>query len=243
MNILILFSGTKSFSKVFNNGNNIIRTVDIDNYFKPTYNVDILKWDYKTDLKDFKVDYLHGSPVCKYFSKLQSANKNKPDINKGYILVDKIIEIINWIKKNNNSKLKFTIENPKNKHTLQYKPLMKYKHCITSYCQYGFLYQKDTTFWYGGFILKLKPRCNTKNICLSKSLVNNKVHKVRIGLGNKQIQSKDNTFGKNHKLQIGCVEYFKSLRLTNKYKNLKYSDVYFRYRIPELLIEDIKNCL
>ena len=214
MNCLVLFSGTKSFSKTMlrmNKESNRtiykeIRTLDLDNHFKPTYNVNILEWDYKTDLKDFKVDFLHSSPVCTHFSKLKNHSNDKRDLKLGYSLFNKTIEIIEWIKKNNNKYIKFTIENPKSKLTLEYEPLMKYKRIITSYCSYSFLYQKDTTFFYGGFDLKLKERCNKKNICFSKSINNNKCHKVRIGV------SKNS---KTHKLgegQIGDNKYYKYLR-------------------------------
>ncbi len=237
MNILILFSGTKSFSKVFEkNPKNKIRTLDIDNKFKSTYNVDILKWDYKNALKDFKVDYIHSSPICKYFSYLKNTYKNrKENLPKGFILIDKSIEIINWIKKNQNPKLKFTIENPKTTATLKYEPLIQYKHCITSYCQYGFLYQKHTTFWYGGFDLILKSHCNKKNICYSKGLVNGKSHKVRIGLHKKDPNKK------RHEDQILDWMYLKELKKEGIYK--KYTETEFRYRIPSKLIEDIERCL
>ncbi len=234
MNILILFSGTKSFSKVFGkNPKNKIRTIDIDNYFKPTYNEDILKWDYKTALKDFKVDYLHSSPICKHFTKIPNYNKKKNTYEKGFILIDKTIEIINWIKKNQNPNLKFTIENPKNKITLDYKPLQKYKYCTTSYCKYDFLYQKNTTFWYEGFDLKLKPICNRKNICQSKKMNKKKnIHYLRIGYRMSEESG-----------AMIDVKYYAKLRKTDEYKNIKMTDKYFRYRIPPKLIEDIEKCL
>jgi len=241
MNVLILFSGTKSFSKILLNDKNKdkikeIRTVDLDNTFKPTYNVNILEWDYKKDLKDYKVDYLHSSPVCKEFSKMKNVKK-KRDLELGYSLVDKTIEIIDWIKNNNNDKLKFTIENPKTKFTLQYSPLMNYDYVITSYCMYGFLYQKDTTFWYGGFQLKLKEKCNKKNKCYSKS-INDGVHKVRIGLSH----NKDTgTYKRSNQGQIGDILYFKELRKIKGYE--KYTNQYFRFRLPPELIQNIINCL
>lgn len=244
MNCLVLFSGTKSFSKVMKRINKEcnrtiykdIRTLDLNPHFNPTYNVNILEWDYKKDLKDFKVDYLHSSPVCTHFSKLKNHQHSKRDLNLGFSLFNKTIEIIEWIKKNNNKYLKFTIENPKSKLTLNYPPLMKYKYKFTSYCNYGFLYQKNTIFWYGGFDLKLKPQCNKKNICFSKS-INKNIHKVRIGV------SKNS---KTHKLgngQIGDNEYYKYLRKNEDYKGIIMSDTFFRYRIPPLLIEDILKSL
>lgn len=262
MNCLVLFSGTKSFSKILQNKEDIkeIRTVDLDNTFNPTYNVNILEWDYKKDLKDYKVDYLHSSPVCKEFSNMKNVNK-KRDLNLGFSLVDKTIEIIEWIKENNNKDLKFTIENPKTKYTTEYPPLMKYKYVITSYCRYGFLYQKDTTFWYGGFDLKLKEKCSKKIKCFSKSInegIDKRSNKGQIGdiLYFKELRKliKDNPEKNNevHKVILGYKsknpiqmidwKYFTYLRKNEDYKNIVMSDTYFRYRIPPELIEDIYNC-
>jgi hypothetical protein len=242
MNCLILFSGTKSFSKTMLRMNKEcdktiykdIRTLDLNPHFNPTICENILEWNYKEYLKDFKVDYLHSSPVCTHFSKLK--NHSKRNLKLGYSLFDKTIEIIEWIKKNNNKYLKFTIENPKSKLTLTYPPLMTYKHKITSYCQYQFLYQKHTTFWYGGFELKLKCQCNIKNICYSKS-INNNIHKVRIGVSK---NSKTHILGKG---QIGDNEYYKELRKKEEYKGFKMSCQFFRFRIPPKLIEDILKSL
>tara|TARA_R110000824_G_C15044380_1_gene660751 strand:- start:42 stop:773 length:732 start_codon:yes stop_codon:yes gene_type:complete len=243
MNCLILFSGTKSFSKMFLNEKNKknfneIKTVDLSNHFKPTYNVDILKWDYKKDLNDFKIDYLHSSPVCSHFTKLKNTKTSKRDLELGFSLFDKTIEIIEWIQENNNSKLKFTIENPKSKLTLDYEPLKKFKHTITSYCQYGYMYQKNTIFWYGGFDLTLKTICNKKNKCLSK-LSNDGIHKVRIGMS-----SGSKVFLPSNKGQIGDHEHYKELRKLEIYKNQpKMTNQFFRYRIPEGLIQDIIDCI
>ena len=278
MNCLVLFSGTKSFSKVllsekYKNHFKEIRTVDLDNHFNPTYNVNILEWDYQTDLKDYKIDFLHCSPPCCNFSNLK--NGKERDLELGFKLVDKTIEIIEWIKKNNNPKLKFTIENPKKKFTLEHPPLMNYKHLITSYCQYGFLYQKDTTFWYGGFDLKLKCRCNKDNTCFSKS-INDNIHLVRIGMAknsNCYLPSNEGQIGDNlffnhirkmilkypnenkkiHKVLIGFRpknkvqtidwRYFTFLRKNEDFKGVVMSDTEMRYRIPKSLIEDILNCV
>jgi len=70
MNCLILFSGTKSFSNNLTEHN--VRTLDIEKKFEPYYCTDILKWNYQEELKDFKVDYLHASPVCCHFSSLNN---------------------------------------------------------------------------------------------------------------------------------------------------------------------------
>tara|TARA_R110002051_G_scaffold3679_3_gene19847 strand:- start:6268 stop:6969 length:702 start_codon:yes stop_codon:yes gene_type:complete len=230
INVLILFSGTKSFSNNLDKSKFSVRTLDIEKKFNPYYCEDILKWNYKKDLKNFIVDYLHASPVCCHFSSLSHGNKNYiPNVELGFKLFDKSIEIIEWIKKNQNPNLKFTIENPKNKITLDYEPLKKFKYVITSYCKYGFTYQKDTIFWYGGFDLKLKERCRKKVECGSKKLTNGNYHRVRIGYkGRYEDQYRDS-------------DYFKNLKKQDRYK--KFTDRDLRYRIPDLLIKDIIKSL
>ena len=128
MKILVLFSGTHSIEKVYNQEEHDIRSLDFDKTFEPYYNVDILTWDYITQFVHWVPDYIHASPVCKHFSNLKHNNaKIKQNKELGFKLMNKAIEIIEYIKVIN-PKLKFTIENPKKNITLNYPPLMKYKH-------------------------------------------------------------------------------------------------------------------
>ena len=90
MKVLILFSGTKSISKVFEKYAEC-RSVDIDNRFKPFYNVDILTWDYKNI--NYIPDYIHASPVCKFFSSMKNQHFTH-DKEDGLILFRKTMEII-----------------------------------------------------------------------------------------------------------------------------------------------------
>tara|TARA_Y100000310_G_scaffold344320_1_gene456403 strand:- start:228 stop:1016 length:789 start_codon:yes stop_codon:yes gene_type:complete len=257
-NILVLFAGTGSIEKVFDKTKYNVRGLDIDNHFKNYYHQDILTWKYKEEFKTFIPDYIHGSPVCKEFSNLK--NGKKRDLKLGYSLIDKTIEIIEYVK-TINPKLKFTIENPKKKFTLEYEPLMKYKRKITSYCMYNFLYQKNTIFFYGGFDLKLKDRCNKKNTCFSKS-INNNIHILGKGqIGDNQyykylreiIKDNPNSNTNIHKVLMGYKpknpiqmidwKYYTYLRKNEDYKGIVMSDTFFRYRIPPLLCEDIKKSL
>ena len=64
-------------------------------------------------------------------------------------------------------------------------------------------------------------------------------HSVRIGL----THLKDTgTYKRTNKNQIGDVLYFKQLRNENQ-ELKKMTDTYFRYRIPEKLCEDIRDCV
>lgn len=243
MNCLVLFSGTGSIEKVFNSKKYNIRGLDIDNTFKPYYNEDILKWDYKKEFKTFIPDFIHSSPVCCEFSKLKNINQKSRDMELGLSLLHKTLEIIEYVKTINH-KLKYTIENPKG--LMRKQECMKpYKMITTSYCKYGFPYQKDTDFWFGGFKLKLKPRCrNTKKDqtpwCESKNKY--KCHRVRLGLSNKKDSG---TYKRTNKNQIGDNEYFKELRKTDEYKynTFKFTDTFFRFRIPKGLCEEIRDSL
>lgn len=226
MKILVLFSGTGSIEKVYDDTHDI-RSLDLDNTFNPYYNVDILTWDYKEELKDWIPDYIHASPVCKHFSNLKHYKAiEPPSIELGTSLVTKSLEIIEYIR-TINPLLKFTLENPKG--LMRKLDCMKqYNRVTTSYCMYGFLYQKDTDFWFGGFELKLKDKCNSKNKCDGK-VDDKNYHKVVLG------------FKPKYKDQIQDWVYFKDFP---SIKNGVFrKDTYYRYRIPQKLCEDIRDCI
>ena len=239
MNCLILFSGTKSFEKVLEEDGNTCYSVDIDNHFLPTFNVDILKWNYKKDLRYIHIDYLHSSPICKHFTPMKNGRDEMRDMELGTSLVDKTLEILHWLMFRN-PKLKFTIENPKGK--MRELPQMKHiRRITTSYCMYGFPYQKLTDFWYGGFDLRLeccsrrKEKLGFPDAC--KSMRENKgIHPVRIGFVGSMM--KDGT-KKIYENQVIGWRYFKELKRENPVLYKGYSETHFRYRIPELLIESI----
>lgn len=239
MNCLILFSGTKSFEKVLESNGNKCYSVDIDNHFKPTFNVDILKWDYKKDLRDINIDYLHGSPICKEFTKMKNSHKEHLDLDLGMTLLGKTLEILIWLL-HKNPNMKFTIENPKGK--MRKLEIMKSFNRVTcSYCMYGYPYQKMTDIWYGNFDLKLKC-CNRKekkngypNGC--NGMRDNKgIHQYRIGYDG--LIKKDGV-KKYISNQTTDCKYFVKLRATNPTYYRGYTDTYFRYRIPKSLIESI----
>ena len=235
MKILVLFSGTGSVEKVFDKETNDIRGLDFDNTFKPYFNVDILKWDYKTVFNEWVPDYIHSSPVCKEFSNIKYGHKRDTEL--GLSLLNKSLEIIEYVKSLNN-KLKYTIENPKG--LMRKLDIMKnYNRITTSYCMYGYPYKKETDFWYGGFELKLLPVCRRqkKRTQCCDFLKENDYHLVRMG-----VSRKSKTHFLSNEKQIPDNEYWKQYRIDNpEYK--KYTDTYFRYRIPQKLCEDIKKSL
>lgn len=230
MKVLVLFSGTGSVEKVFETDHEC-RGLDILKKFQPYYLQDILTWNYQQALQDWTPDYIHASPVCKEFSFVKNAGK-KRDMNFALLLLNKTLEIIQYVLTLNPS-LKYTIENPVGlmRKLDQMKP---YQRITTSYCQYGFPYQKQTDFWFGGFDLKLRKRCGKHSPC-SQS-VSMHQHPVRLCVSN------TSKLFKILQGQIGDDEYLRSLKLS--YPDIAhFNGTFLRYRIPSGLIVDLKRCV
>jgi len=230
MKVLVLFCGTGSIERVFNDHE--CRGVDIVPKYNPYYLVDILKWDYKTDLKDFVPDYIHASPVCKEFSKLK--NTLVRDVGLGTSLFNKSVEIIKYIQQINPN-LVFTIENPKNKFFVKLvnECGLDCKIYTTSYCKYGFNYQKDSVF-VSNTKLCLKKVCGRKCFNFKKY----GCHSVRIG-----VSGTSTTHVLSNEHQVPDSVYYKYIRddIMNTEDRIRiYNSTSMRYRIPTLLIEDIK---
>ncbi len=242
MKILILFSGTGSIEKAIDRYNEEHKTeheyrgLDIVKKFNPYYNIDIMKWNYQEELKDWIPDYIHSSPVCKEFSPLKNANSIKRDMKLGISLVKKSIEIIDWVKSHNPNVL-FTFENPRG--VMRKLDIMKeYNRYTTSYCRYGFKYRKPTDFW-SNTELKLKVICGRKkdksNWC-DKMLGNKGRHPVRIGYRGSMIKGVKVYYDDE---QMMDSVYFKTLKKEPQYKGYDNRDM--RYRIPPNLCDSIIN--
>jgi len=171
MNVLELFSGTKSIGKVFEkNGCNVI-SVDLDSKFNPTHNVDILEFDYKQYPQDY-FTYIHSSPPCVLFSQNQLAwygRKKRHNISGEMVLwskkhhkeciklsdrlVQKTLEIINYFRPQY-----FTIENPNHNNwcNIKYRPYMvDIPYILVDYCMYDYPSRKPTII-FNNFGLELK---------------------------------------------------------------------------------------
>lgn len=139
-NILDLFCGTKSVSKVAKYlGYN---TISVDNNVKynPDILQDILQWNYKKyQPGHFKI--IWASPPCTEFSKAKTLGVR--NLNYALKLVAKTLEIIKYFKPKY-----FFIENPVGllRHQNIMKPLIKLRNTV-SYCKYGYNYRKDTDIW------------------------------------------------------------------------------------------------
>lgn len=230
---LILFAGTGSVEKGLeriNESNELLnqsinidyRGVDIDNKFKPYYCLDILTWDYKEEFKTWIPDYLHSSFVCCEFSSLKNTHNQSRDLNKGFALINKTIEIYEYLLTLNKN-LIITFENPRNKFARNHKELLKLNRETTCYCKYGFKYMKPTDFW-SNIELKLKM-CSKKTPCEFRK--KNNYHAVCLGYDFKHLT-----------LQITDSKHFSNMRKAGLIPK-GFNNTYLRYRIPDLLINSI----
>jgi len=161
INSLELFSGTKSFSK-YNNYNNI--SVDIDNSNKPTFNIDIMEFDYKKyDIGYFSV--IWASPPCTEYSTCLTTRSRNLEL--ADMIVKKTLEIINYLKPKY-----YYIENPFTG-LLKTRPFMIGKYYFkVDYCKYGKNYRKRTAIWTNNYLFTPRILCNKKNRC--ESMIGNK---------------------------------------------------------------------
>ena len=220
---LEIFSGTGSVGKVLTKHGWIVRSLDIENKFKPFYNVDIFKWDYKKELQTFTPDFIWASFPCYDFTYMKNNGIFKRDLEQAFKLLNKTLEILHYAQTLNPSLL-VVLENPTTKTTKEYIYLKQFQRYDTTYCKYGYWYKKPTSFW-SNFKLFLQQPCSKKDPCESlKSNVDTK-HLVRMNFTKTENQLRD-------------FEYFSQLR-KEKPEYQGWSDSELRYRIPPLLLEDI----
>lgn len=191
MNVLELFSGTKSVGKICNTLGWEVTSLDLKD---ADININILEWDYK-QFPPKHFDIIWASPPCTSFSNLRASNLGRPlkkynmriftrkmleddIINEGLPILNKTLEIIDYFK----PKFYF-IENPQTGRMKNYINLPFYD---VDYCRYStWGYKKRTRIWTNliGFNPKL---CNKK----CDNMINNK-HIIMLGLGKHNTTVKD----------------------------------------------------
>ena len=157
MRILVLFSGTRSFSKIIKPTDSVVN-LDFSPVFKPDIETDLMIWDYQKYFEENGFpDFIQASPPCTQFSILMRATlENNPDTG----LLNKTLEIINYVL-TNNSNLKWAIENPVG--LMRKQDCMKdFKMITTGYCMYGFPYKKSTDIW-TNYELVLRKCCHKRH--------------------------------------------------------------------------------
>jgi hypothetical protein len=145
MNVLELFSGTGSFSKVAYAAGHTVTTVDNNQQFNPTYCYDIMDIQ---SLEEF--DVIWASPPCQCFSVAsighhwtggrQAYEPKTEDAKQSIELVRHTVELILA----SNPKV-VIIENPRG--VLRKLGLIPYPLKTAWYCQYGDERAKPTDFW------------------------------------------------------------------------------------------------
>jgi hypothetical protein len=175
MILLELFKGTGSVGKVAKKIGFDVISLDLEDKYKPTINVNILNWDYKKFYKDTKIvfDYIWASPPCNTFSPLayplkernpKTATPYSKRAKIGTQILYKTLEIIDYFYSKNKN-MGFCIENPKG--MMRNDKYMKKLHRETTlYALYGDFKRKETDFW-SNYQLNLKPITtpyNHKNI-------------------------------------------------------------------------------
>ena len=162
MNILELFAGSRSFSKVAESYNHNTFCSDRDNFDNIDYVCDI--FDFDINKLPFKPDIIWASPPCTFFS-VASIGKhwNKDNTPKteqailGIKIVKKMLEIIEQLKPKY-----FIIENPRGK--LRKLNLIDQSLLNTVwYCQYGDERAKPTDIWTNCKEWIPKPVCHNNN--------------------------------------------------------------------------------
>ena len=143
---LDLFSGTNSVGRILREHGWDVTSVDILPRFEPTFCVDVMEWDFKTEFRPGDFDYVHLSPPCTEYS---VALRNRPRrLEEGDRLVRRALEILHYA-----APCWWTIENPD--------ALLKTRACMqpfaaflnrVCYCKYSdgdprWSYRKRTCIW------------------------------------------------------------------------------------------------
>ena len=137
MNVLELFSGTRSIGKVCDKLG--WSSVSVDLILPADHQVDIMQFDYKQYPKD-AFDIIWASPPCTEYSKAKSQGIR--DIEGANKIVLKTLEIINYF----NCEYWF-LENPQTGKLKEQSFMDGLAFVDADYCMYGTPYRKRTRFW------------------------------------------------------------------------------------------------
>tara|TARA_R110000803_G_scaffold1058_2_gene3630 strand:- start:444 stop:1262 length:819 start_codon:yes stop_codon:yes gene_type:complete len=233
MNVLELFSGTKSVGKVCDQlGWN---TVSVDMILPADHEVDIMDFDYKQYPKDY-FSCVWASPPCTAYSNLQSCwlgrkkkdgsiytkEKMESDMNDADLIVKKTLEIIEYF----NPELWF-LENPQTGKLKKREFMKDIPFYDVSYCMYSdWGYEKRTRIWTNKKDWDNKI-CDKSGAC--GNMINSQHNKV-LGNGYEMIDGKKvicNTkeLRQKHKLNVSkdvhtVGEKFEKEKLRQKHKSV-----------------------
>ena len=160
MNVVELFGGSCSFSKVAKAKGHNTFTSDWKQYGKIDYVTDIM--DFDISKVPFNVDFIWASPPCTYFSVASIGKHWYPDHTpksdnamEGVAIVKKTMEIIKEL----NPSFGWIVENPRGK--LRKLDLIDNKYLNTvTYCRHGDTRMKPTDLW-----TSLTPYWEPRKMC------------------------------------------------------------------------------
>jgi len=182
MNILELFAGSCSFSKVAKTMKYDTFTSDIKDLPHIDYCIDIM--DFNLSVVPFIPDIIWASPDCSTWSKAagnlhfnsKSIVPKTDKAKKAFEILEKTLEIIDFFKRINKN-LKYYIENPVGRMSkvIQVGTLFsKVPRIVTlDQCQYGREYKKPTHIFTNDLLWIPKKRCQGKNTCHHKENLKN----------------------------------------------------------------------
>ena len=142
---LEIFSGTGSFTKtareMLGDTHAAFLTLDNDSFFSDntTFTCDILEFQYMAKLSPYRITHVWASCPCTQYSVARSKAKTPRDLAGADRLVERTLEIIDWIREYNNSEVTFYIENPSHS-LLKTRPVMterNYPYYDVTYCRYA----------------------------------------------------------------------------------------------------------
>jgi len=147
MNVLELFCGTKSFTKVAEAKGHECRTLDNDSHFKPDICKDIMDLSYD-DLGDFEPDFIWASPPCECFSVNTIGRNWNPDYTPKSEKAEKALKVVeramDWIEILNPQF--YVVENPRAM-LRKMEVMQEWPRKTVTYCQYGEPRMKPTDLW------------------------------------------------------------------------------------------------
>jgi len=156
LHLLELFKGTGSVGKVARKMGMNVTSVDLDPYYTPDIETDILKWDYKKWAKSNPTpDLIWASPPCNTFSPLayplkerdtKTAVPKSERARLGTRILYRTLEIIRFFQRKNPNLL-YCIENPRGMMRNDAKMKALPHRDTTLYCLYNDKRRKPTDFW------------------------------------------------------------------------------------------------
>jgi hypothetical protein len=165
MNVVDLFSGSRSFAKVANSEGCATWTTDVNAFEGIDFVCDVLELQ-RSDIPFDKVDVLWASPPCTGFSVAAMGHHWNPDrtprtetAKLGIRLVERTLELIDQIQPTF-----WFIENPRG--MLRKQAMMQdlERHTVT-YCQYGDDRMKPTDIWTNSTRWTPRPMCKNGSPC------------------------------------------------------------------------------